>query len=681
MMDERYSWWQKTLADAFLVPHAGPFALFVDDAELRRIAPELDDPATDLARAVRDASSPIPGAYFSQVERERRAWKRGDRAMPPPVLPVLAITVLAATQMRSDGQTLSTNYYRRLAESIEPEAAEPQVTALRDEVAGSAFLDVVTMWCTLDEWVAEQDGRIGVSTIRTHERLTRIGYPRSQALLTRSDRAELTRFFVALNVGESGLPDEHAMLRALEVWTTARQNRLGESFMAALHDAETKGLIAAVVLACAAAWDGRVITRDGRSRIAIRLGIDLDEWTSEWLFPVQDGAPTPIVLDGLTSADAQVSLALSPPSRYYLAKHAPAVSVELILQGFRLRGLEFAAERPSAEVLIFARDSQTGAWSSTDGIIPYETHIIAATAAESPSVGRVLGHAAAVGWAPRKQGQYALLPGFTLYENVKFTDDTALQDALRSEPQLRALGVAPTLIPRARFVRGLPLDRELASSHYLVGGEPDILLPTEVEPGPVILSLNGKEELVTANGFPFPIRRFPQPEGETEVIADGQRLSFTLHAESVVEAAPKGTATLGWSEMGAITEVTENTSIIGAVVVDGSMDAAIVMCRRDRDETWLLLEGGKVQRCVDPGPPVFTHGAGFSFTSAFFEVPVSSSAQWLAELNGSTWNLTRLTPGIPSEVRASFDVLGTWARTADSSGTTFWALQLGLANG
>ncbi|MGW4929695.1 hypothetical protein ACWEOH_11105 [Agromyces sp. NPDC004153] len=680
MMDERYWWWQKALSDSFLVPQVGPLVLFVDDDELRKIAPGLNDPAADLARAVRDASSPARGAYFSRVEGACQEWKRGDRALPPPVLPVLALTVLAATRMHSDGQALSTNYYRRLAESIEPEAAGPQLAELRDEVAGSAFLDVVTMWCALDEWVAEQEGRIGVSTIRTHERLRRIGYPQSQALLTRSDRAVLTRFFAALNIGESGLPDEHVMLRALEVWTTANQNRLGETFMAALKNAETKGLIALVVLACAAAWDGQIITRDGRSRIAIRLGIDLEEWTTEWLFPVQDRAPAPIVLDGLTSVDARVSLSLRPPSRYYLAEHAPTVSGELIRQGFRLRGPEFAAEFPKAEVLIFARDPQTGAWSSTAGITPYETHIIAATTAESPAVSRVLDHAADVGWAPRRQGRNPLLPSFTIYENVRFSNDTALQSALKAEPQLRALGVAPTLIPRARFVRGLPVDRELAPNHYLLGGEPDILLPTEEEPRPVILSLNGKEELVMAGGFPFPIRRFPRPEGETEVIADGQKLRFTLHAESVAEAAPKGTAALGWSADGTIALVTENTHILGAVV-DGPEDTPPVMCRRGREETWLLLEGGEVQRCIEPGPPLFMHGAGFSFEPAYFEVPASQSARWIAQLSGSTWILRRLTPEMPSEIRASFDVLETWARTYDSSGQTLWALQLGLGRG
>lgn len=680
MTDERYRWWQQTLADVFLVPQGGPLVLFIDDDELRKIAPDIDDPTEDLAHAVRNASSHVPGEYFSRVARDRRLWRLGDRTPPPPVLPVLAMTVLAATRMRSDGQALSTNYYRRLAESIEPGASELRVATLRTEFSGNSFLDVVDMWCTLDEWIGEQHGRVGVSTIRNHERLTRIGYPQSQALLTRSDRAELTRFFVALHIRESGFPDERSMLRALEVWTTASQNRLGDTFMAALRAEDTKGLIAAVVLACAAAWDGQVITKDGRRRIAIRLGVDLDEWTTTWLFPLQDKAPETVVLDGLAIADAKVSLTQDPPSRYYAVENSPAVSVDLISQGFRLRGNVFAAEFPKTEVLIFVRDADTGAWSSTAGITPYETHLIAAIGAQSASVSRVLGLAADAEWLTRKQGRRPLLAGFVLYEGVRFTDDAALQAALSEEPGLRALGVAPTLIPRARFVRGLPLNRELAGNHYLLGGEPDLLLPTEEDPRLVLLSLGGKEEIVTANGFPFEVRRFPSPGGATEVIADGQRLSFTLLEESVVESTPKGTATLGWNDDGIIVELAESPRVIGAVV-NRTADAAAVMCRRGRDETWLLLDGGGAQLCVEPSPPVFTNAAGFSFVSGFFEVPANQSAQWLAQRSGSVWHLTRLGTGVPQEAKAAFDVLNTWARAAEALGPKFWDIQLGLADG
>lgn len=680
MTNERYGWWQERLADFFLVPQDGPLVFFVDDDELRRIAPDVDDPAYDLARAIRDASSGRPGEHFGCIASAGRAWERGDRASPPPVLPVLALTVLAATRMRSDGDALSTNFYRRLAESIEPGASALRVTQLKAEVDGSAFLDVVDMWCAFDKWIGDQAGRVGVSTIRTHHRLRRIGYPRSQALLTRHDRAELTRFFAALAISEYGLPDEHWMVKALEVWTSARSNRLGDTFMEALHDAESKGLIATVVLACAAAWDGQIITQDGRRRMPIQLGIDLDDWTSTWLFPVQDAAAETVTLTGLASGDAPVTLNVNPPSRYYAANAAPGVTFDRVAHGFRLRGGEYAAEFPKSEVLIFSRDADTGAWSSTSGITPHDTHLIAATGAESGALTRVLDAAAEPGWTTRKQGTSPLLPGFVMFEGVRFTDDSALQNALRAEPGLRALGVAPTLVPRARFVRGLPLDRDLAPNHYLLGGEPDLLLPTEEEPRMVLLSLGGKEDRVPANGFPFEIRRWPCPESATEVIVEGQRLSFTLLGESVVDATPQGTATLGWDVDGSLGAKTAMTTVIGAVVRDTS-PAASVMCRRGRDGTWLLLEGGAIQELTEPSPPTFTSAAGFSFEPGYFEASAPATAQWLAQRSGTTWHLSGVHPGAPQEVRASFDVLGTWARITEPSGPVFWRIQLGLASG
>lgn len=680
MSDDRYSWWQNALASEFFKAQDGPLVVFIDDDVLRMIAPGMDDPASDLAQAVRDASSPTPGGYFSRVARARRVWTLHDRDAPPPVLPVLAISVLAATRMRSDGQVLSTNYYRRLAESIEPGANDMRVAQLKAEVGGTAFLDVVDMWCALDEWIGAQDGRVGVSTIRTHERLTRIGYPQSQALLTRSDRAELTRFFDALSIGEVGLPDENSMLRALEVWTSASSNRLGDTFMAALDSAETKGLIAAVLLACAAAWDGQVITKDGRRRIAIRLGIDLEEWTTTWLFPVQEGSSEPILLGGHLATEALVSLVSNPPSSYYVPENAPAVSGDRIARGLRLKGTAYAAEFSKAEVLIFSRDADTGGWSSTSGITPFETHVIAVAAAESTAVSRVLTAAAEKGWVARRQGARPLLAGFVLYEGVRFTDDAALQKALSDEPGLRALGVAPTLVPRARFVRGLPLDRDFAPNHYLLGGEPDLLLPTDEEPNLVVLSLGGKEEIVTSNGFPFEMRRFPSPKGTTEVIADGQMVSFTLLEESVAGGTPKGTATLGWDKDGNLSATTSAPNVIGAVVSE-TFAATSVMCRRGRDETWLLLDGGAAQPVAEPTPPVFTNGAGFMFASQYFEAPAPAAAQWLAQRSGTSWHLSRLGPGDPQIVKAAFDVLATWARKPEPSGPTLWQIQLRLAHG
>lgn len=476
------------------------------------------------------------------------------------------------------------------------------------------------------------------------------------------------------------MPDEATLLRGLDIWTTTRQNRLGDAFMDALSDESTRGLIGSVVSALAAAWNGETIARDGRRRIPIRLGLDLDDWISYWLFSAEEGQPQVITLEGAADGGLPVRLTQRPPSRYFKADNAPPVLPETIRGGVRLHGAEFTAEFPRTDVIILSGDTHTGAWSSVSGITPYETHIIAVAPSEHEALRKVLACAATPGWQALNQGRNALLPGFFIFEDVRFTDEHALQAALRDHPQLRSLGMAPTLVPRARFVRGLPLARELAQGHYLEGGEPDLLMPTSETGELVPMVLGGKADRVPAMGFPFPLRCFPQPLGTTDVVADGQHLTFTLLEESPEAAPPQGEASLGWTDSGELTTASAQTRVKGSVV-SGSPDRPFVACRRDRDETWLLLTGGAAVECRNPGQPTFATGAGLSFVPAFFEVTVPEEAQWLAQRVGSTWTLTRLAPGAPQVVRAGFDVLGTWARNrGDAATSVFWEAQIALSD-
>ena len=177
-----YERWQTVLSARFLPEHGGPVVLFVDDAELSSLLKDAAEPAVDLAEAVRGVRSTNPAVgFFAKVAADCRAWKVGDQAQPPPVLPVLAISVLAATRMQSDGYARSTNYYLRLAETLAPAATPVELTELRNELSSESFLDVVYMWSALHDWIVAQNGRVGISTIRTDERrLTRIGYPLSK---------------------------------------------------------------------------------------------------------------------------------------------------------------------------------------------------------------------------------------------------------------------------------------------------------------------------------------------------------------------------------------------------------------------------------------------------------------------------------------------------------------------
>ena len=154
--------------------------------------------------------NPYTPAMFDAVTAAVRGWQAGARDEPPPTLPVLALSVLAATRMHTDARARSSNYYLRLAQALVPGADELVVDQIRLVLRDGAFIPVVNMWRDLHEWLGERAGAAGISTIRDHPELTRIGFPLSQALIRRSDRAALTRFFEALDIRNAGCAGHRA---------------------------------------------------------------------------------------------------------------------------------------------------------------------------------------------------------------------------------------------------------------------------------------------------------------------------------------------------------------------------------------------------------------------------------------------------------------------------------------
>jgi hypothetical protein len=679
-MGSDYEEWQSVLSAAFLSPHDGPTVLFLDDSEAARLRPDTDDAACDLAEAVRNRLRlGQRRSMFREITTVYRRWQRGLHADPPPVLPVIAITVLAATRMRSDADALSTNYYLRLAQVLMPDADSSAIDSLRTDLAGGdAFLDVVEMWRGLDSWIQMQDGQFGSSTIRDHPHLRRIGYPLSQALVRQSDRTALTRFFHALDFAPGSAPGAAVLLRALDVWTSAAHNRLSESFMHALADTDIRLLLGAVVEAHAQAWDGRVLTPDGKQRIAMLLSLDRDAWQLRWLFPVPPDGPEALTVFS-PDGERGVSLSAKRGFDYYVAQDVPAVQAELVFSGVRFRGSEFTAEFSPSPVLFFRPDPQTGAWSSVAGMVPFEEHLVAISSSYVTDFQNVLREAAAEGWRPIPQRGEVLLAGYALFEHVRFADGQALELVLSRMPGLRRIGVAPAVIPRARLVRGLPVAATISATHYLLGGEPDLLLPSGPDPRPATVTLDGLREDLQANGFPLELRRFVHDLGRHIVDADGQELVFTTLEGSPDPAQPPGTATLGWtSEM-------ELSGSQGQLVVTGALvahyaDRPSVLARRGRAESWLLLDGGRAESVLQPASPRFLASIDIEIHSPRFEISPPANARWLAQRRDARWRLTEIGPASPKEYDLDIDVLTAWKRASgDAKGEELWNLQLSLA--
>lgn len=681
-MSLSYIEWQELLAGAFLGPHHGPIVFFVDDSEIISLRPDTPNPAAELASAVRNKMLLAAGKnMFKAIRQDFQRWKATSQAEPPPVLPIVAISVLAASRMRSDSKARSTNYYLRLAQTLLPGGSEASVEALRQELReGDAFLDVVDMWRGLHDWIESRSGALGTSTIRDHPRLPRIGYPLSQALVRQGDRMMLTRFFRALDFAPGAPPDVEVTLAAIGIWTAAAQNRLSDTFMRALGDDELRPLLAAVVEAHAQAWDGRVLTSDGRQRIAMRLCIDLDAWQTRWLFPVPPGGPSYLeVVD--SHVDQEVRLSAIPGSEYYSATGVSGVSAEQLRSGVRLRGTEFTAEFSPSPVLFLRPDPHEGAWSSTAGMLPYEEHLVAIDASHVTEFREVLGEAASEGWRMLPQRGAVLLAGFALFEGVRFVDGIALELVLARFPRLRRIGVAPALVPRARLVRGLPIARSISSTTYLAGGEPDLLMPSGPEPRTATVTLDGRREELQANGFPLELRRFFGDEGTHTVDADGQVLRFTSLTGSPDPDSPPGTAALGWTSDEELVGVGPDVDVVGALVA-GAPESIPVFVRRGRDETVLLHEDGRAETVEEPTPPGFLSTLDVELHLPSFEIAAPPSARWLAQRRGARWRLTEISSPDSREFDLDVDLVEAWKRACSgTNGTQLWEMQIRLAGG
>lgn len=672
----RYREWQFLLEDAFLSRAAAPTVLFIDDDELHRLCPHLEDPASALTDAVREMVNPALGRnMFNQVAAVYRRWSSSPKVQPPPVLPLLALTVLAATRMRRDSTAQASNYYRRLAETLLPGAGSAEVESIRNLLRDSpAFAGVGEMWRALDCWIEQQDGAAGISMIRDHPRLSRIGYPLSQAVMRGSDRTALTKFFAALETTRLGVPEDDALFRYLELWA-ARPRGFSDAYLHALADDNLKPLVSALVHRLAQSWDGEVRTPEGRRSLELHLALDLDEWQARWLVAADNG-PEELALT--VPGGTRLTLAREHGVPFYTGGVPFAVEGRTLQGGLRLGGETSTAEFPGRRVVLFRRHAYTGTWVSCEGLIPYEEHTIAVAADMATSVLAALQRAASNQVRlVRQRPPHVLLEGFALFEGIRFEDPQRLRTALQEFPALRQLRLIPEGTARPRLVRGLPLARNVSRSSYLTGGEPDLILPSGPTPRTVTVTLDGASQQLLASGFPIELRRFgPLGAGKHEVTADGERLEF-----NILDAEP-GPGVSPGSGAPTVEEPAGQASAVRGALVDPPDMAVPFLARRGRRETVILLEGGRTQTIHDPAGPAFLEEIPGGAQPPYFEVHPPPGACWMAQRRQNQWDVVSLNPSHLGVYTLSQDVPQLWRQVCShEAGDTLWRWHLNSAGG
>ncbi|CAL9433494.1 hypothetical protein [Streptomyces sp. enrichment culture] len=545
-MRSEYKQWHEVLsAEFFGAGNALRSTVLYVDAEVERELAERI--GVGLAQAVAgelnwsDPDRPL----FSRIQRECEIWEQRGSAVPPPSLPVLALSVLAATRMASSDGMLKTNFYGRWIQLFGEQPSSSRANKLEH-----AFQDVAVMWEELDTWLEQTGGLYGTSTVSTDEYYWKIGFPISQALVRGSDRQVLTRFFAATRLRPHN-PDEisgRELLRRLRLWSAGRDRRLSPRLMEELASAPDTGdtLIASLVKRLADDWDGTLHEpeREQRRRaVGLRLVVADRGRRLEWLAEACDGiGETRVAVPGGRTFTLHKAY-----GDVYEGLESLHPSWQQLGHGLHLEGEDLVLEWAPQEVVLLRLHPHLGEWVSTDYFEPGEQHWI--LAADS-AVRAVRSMVDTLGGRTVREAP-APVPGWKLFKGVRAVNGLAFTRTLDRggdhahvlEPQIRhraALSGGLRIAPEYRVGAGV-------AGHFLRGGAPDLLLPASDSPdGRVEVVLDGRTEKLRADPrVPFPLCMVPLEEGEHRVGTADSSQVFTLH-DGLHEGLPPGTGMLGY---------------------------------------------------------------------------------------------------------------------------------------
>lgn len=622
-----YDQWQSALQTAFLEGNDSgqPFMFFLDHDEADRLWPQHKLSSGDLARAV---SGKLNWASNTAVfDGVRTAAKHPGG--PPATLPLLAVTVLAAAEMHRNDVAASNAYFLRLAQILRPELVDRAQAEPVAQQLSASFSTVATMWELFDQWVRAHEATLGQSTIEKHPHLARIGYPLSQALIRRSDRLLLTQFYEAADLTGSGVPDPSAVLNYLTIWA-AQPRSLSPTFCKALSAPSQQKTLAEHVTRLAKAWDGVVLTAEGRRRLKPRLAMDLDQMRCRWLLPVING----VTSDSLDVNGRSVAIATPESGKFYTA--IPALPSVTLACALRVAGSHCDGSFAMPDILTLREDPDAGGWVSCDGMTVYEEHVLVVRPDLGPAIEAALDIAAQRGWSMlRQSAARRLLPGRLVYRGVTLADGGAFESAVRELAPALIGCLRPQGLLRAQLVNGLRVASSLGGHHYLVGGEPDLRLPVGNEARRVAASLDGipQEGGFLATGFPVELRR-PGPlcPGRHELVVDHETLVFDVHER--LQTFTQGQH-LGWKlggnqrEPEQVPAGEEQRFVRGASVPRLAGDLEPLLVRR-RDRVYLVDRRG---RCVEQTPPPASELLARVHIppSQFWECVPNASTVWLVE--------------------------------------------------
>lgn len=634
-----YAAWQQALEEVFFSPDwdGHPVVMYVDDAEAAALQERfgLDIPLVEAVKRVVWPDHPKPYEAIEHYEDKVRERNSDDA---PAVLPLLACSVIAATQMANDGQHRASNYHDQFS----------QLLTERDSVLTSYnYLPIVRMWQRLASWQTQWGAYRGLCTIPSPQDLpsnqSRIGYAISQSILRGTDRRLLPQFFYAVRQRDDAAwpPPGGKLLRWLMYW--GQREKFSPGFRRAMDDPELRPVVERLLGNLANVWDGSPeFVQQGTPRA--ELLVQFENRRLGWLARLpRKGAAEYALPGGLT-------LRRLGDTEYYNVDGMKLPDARSLRQGIQLLGKEIAVSRPPSSLVVLRHNTLLDCRASVDRFTPGEEHMILASPEAERDLEAVLQRAASTGKA-REAGQLSWVPdGWSLRFRVIFNNAVTLKQAIR-DVQGAMLATQPTPRYKPYLEGGLPLASKFNKRLYLAGGEPDLVLPDGAT-GEVLLDGQPPNPPFPPPGEPIRLWTRWLTPGRHTIEVEGSEVTFTT-AEGVPDPAEPNEV-VGFLLAGGSAEAFATTVRPGKELIRGAHAGAagadavprVVLCRRGAEKTLFVSCDGRAWTVTEPGAPAWWSRLNDTHSSYYFELELHGPGGWILQRRKGTWQVE---PAFPAE--------------------------------
>ena len=527
-----YERWSNELDRYFLrEPADHPIVLSVDAETLADLTgQDGNEVAAALAESVR--SGVMPGYRFGAIAERCSSWADGDRQSAPPSLPLLAVTVLAASMMNRSAEVGAHNYYRRLRQLLDPSDNLPGMP-------GDYGATIPRLWRQLETWLNdEMCGARGILTLPSDEVLARnpyrknIGHALQHALFRASDRRRLVAFFRA--VGLEPREEEIAAVelrRTLSLWASRRlpqARRLHSLATEAEHETYCLRLLERHAEDWNGLWDD---PESGNPVSPMRLCLTTRPRSLGIVLPRDDRMP---LQTSIHWGDRTIRLSSSISEPYFHPVPLPVpISAEILSSDLTVVGHDIGAALEAKTIHALRYDEYLGAWVSTDSIAFGELHYLLThddelaelmqfTRSEGIDIAQV------AGFADLAPTRWNVISGFRIPRRPATDPPSAVATLLRSGGGLRLRLVGGLRVPE--FTRA-----------YLTGGAPLLALPAGMQSERIILLRARTDERLSlrSESSEYPLEKLQLDEGLYHIQCGAAHLSFDL-VDGLVETAGDG---------------------------------------------------------------------------------------------------------------------------------------------